>query len=201
MRHSNTSNERAANLAFAVLLLVALFPVSEVSGIASLGILGLLALLGQRLIGGFWRTLAGAALAGGLAGLVILGPGFRLAMRVVAILDNTVRNEFTLGGTMFIIIFIGGMLGAVIGVTTVFARRGLSFGTAGASLLAAAIVMGFILLDSELGTELRELGAGFWVNFPMFGSVAFLYGLATQRLFDRFRFATKPAAQHIGSMA
>jgi hypothetical protein len=42
---------------------------------------------GWLLVPGFWRSFGLGAIAGAMAGLLVLGPGLRIAMRVVAILD------------------------------------------------------------------------------------------------------------------
>lgn len=128
------------------------------------------------LVPGFWRNVFYGALGGVVAGLLVLGPGLRLAMRVVAILDPTRRNEFTIGGTMFIIIGIGAIFGGIFGVVGNLARRGLGISLRGAGLVPALLVGLMIGLDSELRSEIIELGAGLWVNAPMFATVALGYG-------------------------
>jgi hypothetical protein len=128
------------------------------------------------LVPGFWRSVFYGAVGGVVAGLLVLGPGLRLAMRVVAILDPTRRNEFTIGGTMFIIIGIGAIFGGIFGAIGGLARRGLGSSLRVAGLVPALLVGLLIGLDSELRSEIIELGAGPWFNAPMFAAVALGYG-------------------------
>jgi hypothetical protein len=72
---------------------------------------------GWLLVPGFWRSSLYGAIGGVVAGLLVLGPGLRIAMRVVAILDPVRSPEFTVGGTMFIIIGVGVMMGGIFGVS------------------------------------------------------------------------------------
>ena len=66
---------------------------------------------GVLLVPGFWRSSLHGAIGGVAAGLLVLGPGLRIAMRVVAILDPVRSPEFTVGGTMLIIIGVGVVMG------------------------------------------------------------------------------------------
>ena len=126
----------------------------------------------------FWPSVLFGAIAGVVSGVLILGVGLRLAMRVVAILDPFRIPEFTVGGTMFILIGIGGIFGGVIGILANLARRGLLLRSMfTVAVLPAAGAMGLLFLDDEIRGELFELGAGAWVNIPMFGLVAVLYGI------------------------
>jgi hypothetical protein len=128
------------------------------------------------LVPGFWRVLWHGAIGGAVAGLVLLGPGLRVAMRVVAILDPVRTTEFTFGGTMLIIIGLGVMMGGIFGVIGGLARRGFDIPSRVAGLVPALLVALLIGLDSELRGEIVELGAGPWLNVPMFGVVALGYG-------------------------
>jgi hypothetical protein len=127
-------------------------------------------------IPGFWRSLFHGAIGGVVAGLLVLGPGLRLAMRVVAIVDPIRSPEFTVGGTMFIIVFVGVIMGGIFGLFGNVARRGFGIPPRVAGLVPALLVVLMIGLDSELRGEVIELGAGPWLNIPMFGAVALGYG-------------------------
>lgn len=143
---------------------------------------------GWRYVPGFWRTILIGGLAGAVAGAVILGPGFRVAMRVVAVLSArpTRVPEFSIAGTMFIVIFVGVFLGAIFAVGAALVRRGLGLsGPVTAALMSVALI-GLLLGDTGVRSEFVELGAGPWFNISMFGGVAFLYGLGTNKLIDRF---------------
>jgi hypothetical protein len=137
------------------------------------------------LIPGFWRSSLHGAIGGVIAGLLVLGPGLRIAMRVVAIFDPIRSPEFTVGGTMFIIVFIGVILGGIFGLFGNVARRGFGIPPRAAGLFPALLVMLMIGLDSELRGEIVELGAGPWLNIPMFGAVAVGYGALWTRVVTR----------------
>jgi hypothetical protein len=140
---------------------------------------------GWLLVPSFWRSALHGAIGGVVAGLLVLGPGLRIAMRVVAILDPVRSPEFTIGGTMFIIIGVGVMIGGTFGVFGNIARRGFGIPSRGAALVPALLVMLMLGLDSELRSELVELGAGPWLNIPMFGAVAVGYGALWARVVTR----------------
>jgi hypothetical protein len=131
---------------------------------------------GSLLIPGFWRSLIYGAIGGAVAGLLVLGPGLRIAMRVVAVVDPLRTPEFTVGGTMVIVIFVGGVVGTTFGVFGNILRVGFSIPSRVAGLLPALLVMLMIGIDGELRGEIVELGAGPWINIPMFGVVAVGYG-------------------------
>lgn len=107
-------------------------------------------------------------------------------MRVVAILDPEKTPEFTLGGTMFILVFIGVVFGSIFGAISGVLRRVLRKAPrALVALIPAGLAMALIVADSELISELVELGAGPVVNIPMFGGIAYLYGLVLVSIVDR----------------
>ena len=136
--------------------------------ITALAIVGAGFVIGWRYVPGFWRTLFRAAIAGGLAGVLVLGPGYRLAMRVVAILDEATTPEFTLGGTMFLIVGIGVIFGAITTVFVTIVTKTFDAPKVVAVTLLTAVVIGTLFLDSEIFRELTELGAGPILNVPMF---------------------------------
>lgn len=140
---------------------------------------------GWLLVSGFWRSSLHGAIGGVAAGLLVLGPGLRIAMRVVAILDPVRSPEFTVGGTMFIIIGVGVVMGGIFGVIGNVARGGLGIPSGAAGLVPALLVMSMIGLDGELRGEIVELGAGPWLNIPMFGAVALGYGALWARIASR----------------
>jgi len=120
-----------------------------------------------------------------MAGLLVLGPGLRIAMRVVAIIDPVRSPEFTVGGTMLIIIGVGVVMGGIFGVFGNVARSGFGIPSGAAGLVPALLVMLMIGLDSELRSEIVELGAGPWLNIPMFGAAAVGYGALWTRVVTR----------------
>jgi hypothetical protein len=137
-------------------------------------------------IPGFWRSVFHGAIGGVVAGLLVLGPGLRLAMRVVAIVDPIRTPEFTVGGTMFIIVGLGAIMGGIFGLQGNVARRGFGIPLRVAGMVPALFVALMIGLDNELRGEIVELGVGPWLNIPMFGAVALGYGALWTRVVTRF---------------
>ena len=151
---------------------------------------------GWLLIPGFWPVSLNGAIGGVAAGLLVLGPGLRIAMRVVAILDPSRSPEFTIGGTMFIIIGVGVMMGGTFGVFGNVARRGFGIPSGAAGLIPAFLVMLMIGLDGELRSEIVELGAGPWLNIPMFGAAALGYGALWTRIMARLDMRREKNERH-----
>ena len=81
-----------------------------------LGILATIVLYVRRLS----RLVIAGAVGGGLTGLLAIGVGARLAMRIVALMGGP--REVTVEGTMFLLIA-GGMVGATFGVAISLALR------------------------------------------------------------------------------
>lgn len=107
-------------------------------------------------------------------------------MRIVAIIDPIETPEFTVGGTMFIVVGIGGMFGGVLGVVGNLLRKAVGLGSTFVSgAILSVIVVGSLVPDSDLREELVELGAGPWVNISMFGLVALAYAITAMRLASR----------------
>ena len=140
---------------------------------------------GWLLVPGFWASSMYGAIGGVMAGLLVLGPGLRIAMRVVAIIDPVRSPEFTVGGTMLIIIGVGVVMGGIFGVIGNVARGGFNIPSGVAGLVPVLLVMLMIGLDSELRSEIVGLGAGPWLNIPMFGAVAVGYGALWTRVVTR----------------
>lgn len=140
-------------------------------------------LLAWRFTEGFWKTVAFGLVGGVVAGALIMGPGFRLAMRVVAIMEPTRTPEFSIEGTVFIIIGIGGIFGGIFALVGNLIRRVFSIKSAIASgVVLAALVMTTFLSETDLRTEFTNLGGGPWVNIPMFGIFALGYGIAAMAI-------------------
>ncbi|HVR77000.1 MAG TPA: hypothetical protein VMS99_01270 [Acidimicrobiia bacterium] len=164
-------------------------PVAEVVVLVGAG-------LAWWLVPGFWRSVLYGAIGGVVSGLLILGPGLRVAMRVVAIIDPLRTPEFTMEGTMVIVIFIGGLFGGIFGIAGNLARRGLELSSTMASAtVPAASVLAVLLTNEDLRMELFELGVGAWMNIPMFGMVSLLYGVGAMTTAMRLeeRRAAKPS--------
>ena len=139
-----------------------------------------------RWIPGFWKTVASGAAGGAMAGLVILAPGFRLAMRMVAIMDPFRRPEFSFGGAIFIMIMVGVLMGGLLGIVGILITRTANIRSpSAAGGLLGLVTVGVLMGNSGLRGELISLGAGLWLNLAMFGSVAIVYGIATMKVAAR----------------
>jgi len=177
--------EKWLNVTVGVTLSLTLVLSAMLGDPVALGVLAVVVLAGWRYLPGFWRTFGVGLISGAVAGALILGPGFRVAMRVVAIFDIR-RVEFTVGGTVFIILGVGVIFGGMFGIAAAFMRTGLRWsGRLTAGVMTVALV-GLLLLDPSLRSEFVELGAGPWLNIPMFTAVTFGYGLFANKLIDRF---------------
>ena len=154
--------------------------------VIALPLLVVAAALAWWLTEGFWKTVAFGLAGGVIAGALIMGPGFRIAMRVVAIMDPIRTPEFSFGGTFFIVVGIGGILGGVMGVVGNLIRRAAAIASVVvAGVLLGALQMTILLTESGLREEFFELGGGPWVNIPMFAVFAFGYGIAAMTIVDR----------------
>ncbi|MGH8913788.1 MAG: hypothetical protein ACRDZM_04640 [Acidimicrobiia bacterium] len=170
------------------LLFIALIPLAASQAFGAGVSLTLLAVgigAGWLWIPGFWRNSLHGAMSGVIAGLLVLGPGLRLAMRVVAILDPIRSPEFTVGGTLFILIGVGAVFGGIFGVIGSISRVGFGLPSRASGWVPALLVGLIIAVDSELRSEIVELGAGPWLNIPMFAGVAIAYGLVWTWLMTR----------------
>lgn len=136
---------------------------------------------------GFWKTLGAGAAGGFLAGLLILGPGWRVVMRIVAVWDPSMTPDFTVEGTVLIIILmLGGLGGGVFGVVGNLAKKGFRLQTSlRAGFMTGLLLPGLFLTDEGLMGELSNLGGGLWINLALFGTVAVLYGIAAMYTADR----------------
>jgi hypothetical protein len=158
----------------AAVLAAASGPAAIFVGDLLLGPIGALAIvaggvaIGWKYVPDFWRIVFRAALAGGLAGVLVLGPGYRLAMRIVAILDESTTPEFTIGGTMFLIAGIGAMFGGITTTWVTLITRTFAARRAVAVSVLTVVVIGTLFIDSEVFRELTELGLGPVLNVPMF---------------------------------
>lgn len=158
---------------------------SAVGAWAGIALAGVVLLAISRLASGLWRIIGAGLVGGVIAGVLVLGPGFRLAMRMVAIVDVR-RVEFSVGGTLLIIILIGVIVGGIGGFMSALLRKGFGWSGPLMSGVMATTLVGLLYLDTNLRSELLTLGAGPWLNIPMFAAVSFGYALFANRLIDRF---------------
>ena len=151
---------------------------------------GFVVLLGLVAAGTFsipnfgWLMRAGV-FGGAAAGLLVLGPGLQVVMRIVAIMDPIRQPEFSAGETGFIVLS-AGFMGLVFGAGIALIRDAFQVSGVVVALLAAAGGMTVFLAGAELRGELFGLGAGAWVNIPMFAVAWGLYGLAAVSTIGRF---------------
>lgn len=151
--------------------------------VVALPLLAVAVALAWRFTEDFWKTVAFGLVGGVIAGVVIMGPGFRLAMRVVAIMDPIKRPEFSVEGTLFIIIGIGGIFGGIFAMAGNLIRKAVPLRSSITSgLVLAGFVMTILLIDSDLREEFTDLGGGPWINIPMFGLFALGYGIAAMAI-------------------
>ena len=177
------------------------FVVGSMSPIGELGLVSTVALFVwvARSIPGFAGAAVRGLVAGAVAGFVVLGVGFRLAMRAVAIADPARTPEFSVGGTIFILVGIGLILGAFTGAYLGGFRHLLGLAAPSVALVATVALSLTLFGDSEIRSELFELGLGAWINIPMFTSILFAYGLTQvgiARRLDR-RAATRRATSDV----
>ena len=151
-----------------------------------LGILLVASVAAWRFVEGFWRIVIAGFVGGVLAGLLVLGPGFRVAMRAVAIMDPVHPEEFTVEGTLFIVVGIGAIIGGIQGLTAHLARRafGIDSAVVAGVLLAALEILILTFLAGELSEELIHLGISPWINILLFGLFALGYGIAAMAVAD-----------------
>ncbi len=122
--------------------------------------------------------------AAGIAGLVVLAPGFRLAMRIVAIQDPFRQTEFSVPGTIFIMIFIGLIVAVPLGLIGAVLNRLLPRPVT--ILIMTVLGMALVAADSVILEELTNLGWGPLMNVSMFAGVFLLYAIVDLRLLSRF---------------
>jgi hypothetical protein len=177
----------SAGVAVAVLLvLVGVLPEP-----ITLGALLVAVLAGWRYVPRFWTVVVRGAIGGVAAGLLVLGPGMRVAMRIVAVMDPLRTPELSLEGTLLIIVMLGGMFGGIVGIAVTVLRAGFDLSPRTAATVSTAVVVAMFVGEPELRAELLELGAGGWFNIPMFAVVAAAYGVAAARLVDRLGARTR----------
>jgi hypothetical protein len=155
----------------------------EVSGLGEIG--GAIAFaalaFGAVRMPGFFSSVFRGGVAGGIAGIAVLGVGMRLAMRLVAVADPVRVPEFTLEGTLFLVLIFGGVFGAITGVWARASADALER-PAWAQALAFASVAAMLAGDSEIRSEFVELGSGPLANVPMFTAVVLAYAIVFHRL-------------------
>lgn len=143
-----------------------------------------LVILLWRMHDGFLKTLVGGLVGGAAAGILILGPGFRVAMRAVALMDQARPEEFTVGGTLFIVVGIGAVLGGLSGAIVNLVRKafGIRSAVVGGLMLATTVMVNLTFFSGDVSRELFDLGISPWINIPLFSVVALGYGIAAMAI-------------------
>jgi hypothetical protein len=125
------------------------------------------------------RHVARAGLAGLVVGVLVLGLGGRLAMRVVALLIHQAPH-FGIGASLGIVL-IGGILGTVAGLVYALTvpRRWPGRMTTRALLYGSALFGALVLLQpAAIRAEVAAARAYWWAIAPLFWSVCVAYALA-----------------------
>jgi hypothetical protein len=152
------------------------------------------------------RQIAIGALAGFLVGLVVIGGGLRLFMRLAAILtegganqmvteNGNTAGQITLDGTLSILIFSGGMFGVVGGIVVMAVRPWLPASGWRRSLLAGGIgfaVAGPAVLEGGENGDYKRFGI-LGINVCLFTLLPFLFGIAVLPVIDWLDRAISPA--------
>jgi hypothetical protein len=86
---------------------------------------------------------------------------------------------------MFILVIIGALIGLIFGILGSLTRTGWSMNPTRAWVVPAFLVMLLLIAAEETRTELFTLGAGPWVNIPMFTGVAVAYGWGVMAVVTR----------------
>ncbi len=154
------------------------------------------------------RAVAVSVLAGFLSGLVALGIGCRLAMRIVALLASdadqgtltdadAVVGEISVGGTVFLVL-LGGAAGTFGGLLYGAMRRrlawcgsfrGVAFG------LIAVVLFGSVLIKGS-NPDFARLGAPL-INVAMFASLFVFFGALIAPVYDSLDAAVPYASRSI----
>jgi hypothetical protein len=170
--------------AFTVVVLIVVAMTEAFPPALDLAVLAVSVAAAWRHTTGFWRTVLSGLAGGVLAGVLILGPGFRLAMRAVAIMDPVQDPEFTVEGTLFIVIFVGAVFGGILAMIGNLIRKaaGIHSEVLAGLATAALVMIGLTFFSGEVSDELFRLGISPWINIPLFGVFAGAYGIASMAL-------------------
>ena len=109
-------------------------------------------------------------------------------------------REVTVEGTMFLLIA-GGMVGATFGVAISLALRAWRGLERPIGIAVGLVLFSGLILDSEVFEEMLHVGAGGWVNFPLFLSFLMAFGLmapvAIGRVEERLPGRGRPRQQKV----
>lgn len=145
----------------------------------------------------WWAELTlGAVL---FSGLLVVGAGGRLAMRLLGALAgdqaqgrlteaNEIVGEVTVDGTISFFMFVGLASGGLTVVAYLFLRRYLPAGGAGGLAFGAGLLVLFGTRSDPIrpGNEDFDIVGPWWVALLVFLALALLHGAATRAFVDRF---------------
>ena len=158
------------------------------------------------------RSAAIAVFAGFLSGVVTLGVGCRLAMRIVALMASDADQgtltdatetvgDITVAGTIFLLL-LGGAAGTFGGILYAATRRrlewagrwrGVIFGIGALVVLASTLVVSDNPDFARFGTPI--------VNVAMFGSLFVLFGVVIAPVYDNLQRAVPAATDGLAGYA
>ncbi len=144
------------------------------------------------------RQTAIGAIAGLLVGMLVLGGGGRLFMRISAMLSDPQQQgmmtengnavgEITLDGTLALIIFVGALFGLIAGIAVMAVRPWLPATGPLRYLLTGVIgfaVAGPIVLEGGDNADYQRFGI-LGLNVCLFTTLPFLFGVAVMPVIDR----------------
>jgi hypothetical protein len=143
------------------------------------------------------RQSAIGAIAGILVGMLVLGGGARLFMRISAMFSGAQQQgamtengnavgEITLDGTLALLIFVGATFGLIAGIAVMAIRPWLPAAGPMRYLVTGAIgfaVAGPIVLEGGENTDYRRFGI-LGLNICLFTTLPFLFGVAVVPVID-----------------
>ncbi|HSJ70569.1 MAG TPA: hypothetical protein VLA29_02860 [Acidimicrobiia bacterium] len=163
--------------------MIGLGPLAPLGIFVTLGALILLTLGAFVVVPRFARNQVSGMVGGVVTGLVLLGGGLRLAMRLVVLTDDVREPVFT-SETGFIIFF-GGVVGLMMGPFIAIAQRLWAPRSALIGAVVTTMLMSMFLIAPGLRTELFNEGAGPLLNIPLFTATFFAFGASANEVISR----------------
>jgi len=136
--------------------------------------------------GGGARRLGTALLAGAVVGLVILGVGGRIAMRVIAIVAGQAPG-FSVGGTLAVVL-LGGMWGAPGGPIVLALRRVIPRSAVLRGVVLGAMGFGVAMLTVGRALSGPVTGPGVWpIAVALCAALFLAYGIVVDLVVGKTR--------------
>lgn len=157
---------------------------STMIGLAVLAPLVILMTIGAFVVVPRFARIQVSGMVGGVVtGLVVLGVGLRLAMRLVVLADDV--REPVLTSETFVIIFFGAVVGLMMGPVIAVSQRLWAPSNALIGAVVAVASMSIFLISPDLRTELFNDGAGPLLNIPLFTATFFAFGASANEVISR----------------